>query len=444
MSKGPITIAALMPHPPILIPAVGRDRLADVQTSLGAMRELSRAVVATQPDSVVVISPHSPRAPFAFGVWTCAELRGSFAPFNAPDATVSLPTDREFVEALARTGIHLNSITGGALDHGAMVPLWFLAEAGWRGPTVVLSLNHPGAGGIHDLGRAIAAAAKALGRKIALIASGDMSHRLIPGAPAGFEPTAKEFDARFVSLLREHAYRDIERINPVLQARAAEDVVDSTAVAMAATEWRAEGGRVLSYEGPFGVGYTVAVLYAADADDSDESTHGRVLPRIARRAAEAAFARDPLSPPPPRGDYLQQNTGVFVTIKTSGGRLRGCMGSLQRAATPNVVAETWRNSRLAAFNDPRFPKVTPVELHNLRFEVSVLHSFEEIATQHLLDPLRYGVIVSTADGRRATLLPGIVGIETIEQQWRTVCQKGGIAHDETVRIIRYQADKFSE
>ncbi len=444
MDKTPITIAALMPHPPVLVPAVGGARIADIQSSLDAMRELSRSIIATRPDTVVVISPHSPRSPFAFGVWTCAELRGSFAPFNAPDATIALPVDRGFVEALAKTGIQLNAIPGGALDHGAMVPLWFLAEAGWSGPTVVLALNHPGAGGLHDLGRAIAAAAQSLGRKIALIASGDMSHRLIPGAPAGFEPTAKEFDARFVSLLREHAYRDIERISPVLQARAAEDVVDSTAVAMAATNWQTAGGRVLSYEGPFGVGYTVAVLYAASEDNSDECTDGSVLPHIARRAAEAAFSREPIEPPVPRGEYLQQSAGVFVTIKTSGGRLRGCMGSLEQAATPNIVTETWRNAQLAAFKDPRFPQVTAVELHNLRFEVSVLHTFEEVVAREDLDPARYGVIVSTADGRRATLLPGIEGIETVEQQWRTVCQKGGIAHDESVRIVRYQVDKFSE
>ncbi len=443
-----ISIAALMPHPPILVPAVGRERLAEVDASLAAMREISREIVATQPETLVLISPHSPRSPFAFGVWNCAELRGTFAPFGAPDEGVALPVDAAFVQALARVapraGVQISGIPAGNLDHGAAVPLWFLAEAGWRGPTVVIALNSPGAGGIHGIGHAIALAADSLGKKIAVIASGDMSHRLIPSAPAGYEPTAKDFDARFIELLRAKAYRDIERISPGLQARAAEDVVDSTAVALAATGWKTDGGRVLSYEGPFGVGYGVAVLYSAEQDRSHEFTTGEDLPRLARRVVEAALAGENVTAPEPGSDYLRQKAGVFVTIKTSGGKLRGCIGSLETPQTPNVVEETLLNARSAAFADPRFPRVTSVELHNLRFEVSVLHSFQPIGSPASLDPARYGVIVRTADGRRATLLPALVGIDTAEQQFRMVCEKGGISPAEPVTLVRYAVDKFKE
>ncbi len=443
-----ITIAALMPHPPILVPAVGRERLADVSASLEAMREISREILATQPDTLVLISPHSPRHPMAFGVWNCAELRGTFAPFNAPDAGVALPVDLAFVQALAqaapRVGVQISGIPGGPLDHGAAVPLWFLAEAGWSGPTVVIALNTPGAGGIHGLGRAIALAAESLGKRIAVVASGDMSHRLIPGAPAGFEPTAQEFDARFIALLRERAYRDIERISPGLQARAAEDVVDSTTVALAATGWCSDGGRVLSYEGPFGVGYGVAVLYSAAADRSGIFTSGDDLPKLARHAVENALAGGNATPPAPGGEFLQQKAGVFVTIKTSGGKLRGCIGTLETPQAPNIVEETWRNALGAAFGDRRFPQVTAVELHNLRFEVSVLHSFEPIGSPSELDPARFGVIVKTPDGRRATLLPCIVGIESAAQQFRIVCEKGTIDPTEQVALTRYRVDKFRE
>lgn len=443
-----ITIAALMPHPPILVPAVGRERLADVTASLEAMREISREILATQPETLVLISPHSPRQPMAFAVWNCAELRGTFAPFGAAEEGVSLPVDSAFVQALAqaapRAGVQVSGIAGGQLDHGAAVPLWFLAEAGWSGPTVVIALNTPGAGGIHGLGRAIALAADSLGKRVAVIASGDMSHRLIPGAPAGYEPTAQEFDSRFIALLREKAYRDIERIPPSLQARAAEDVVDSTAVALAATGWNSDGGRVLSYEGPFGVGYGVAILYDAAQDRSGEFTSGEDLPKLARRAVESALAGGKSASPEPGGDFLRQRAGVFVTIKTSGGKLRGCIGTLENPQAPNIAEETWRNAHSAAFGDRRFPQVTAVELHNLRFEVSVLHSFEPIDSPAALDPSRFGVIVKTADGRGATLLPAIVGIDTAEQQFRIVCEKGGINPTENVRLTRYRVDKFRE
>ena len=105
---------------------------------------------------------------------------------------------------------------------------------------------------------------------------------------------------------------------------------------------------------------------------------------------------------------------------------------------------TLRNARGAAFGDRRFPKITGVELHNLRFEVSVLHSFEPIASPADLEPARYGVIARTADGRGATLLPALVGIDTPDQQFRIVCEKGGINPDEPVTLVRYSVDKFKE
>ena len=141
------------------------------------------------------------------------------------------------------------------------MPLWHLVNAGWDGPTAVLSLNYPGEGGLAEFGRAITCAATRLKKRIAVIASGDMSHRLTPEAPAGFDPRACEFDRDFISCLRRGAYRDLERFDPELQDLAAEDVMDSTIVALAAVGWDATGHEVLSYEGPFGVGYGVAILF---------------------------------------------------------------------------------------------------------------------------------------------------------------------------------------
>ena len=101
--------------------------------------------------------------------------------------------------------------------HGALVPLWFLAEAGWAGPTVVLGLNHPGEGGLTTLGAAIAATAQALPRRLAVVASGDMSHRLTVNAPCGHHPQAHEFDETFIRLVCAGDYRGIEKIAPELR-----------------------------------------------------------------------------------------------------------------------------------------------------------------------------------------------------------------------------------
>lgn len=259
-SDGRIVFVGLMPHAPVLIPQVGQGREREAGEVVDAMTELSRRMMKQRPDRLVLISPHSPRQQGRFGIWSETRIAGDLGRFRAQEVQINLPMDAAFAGALEE-GICWE-IRGEVLDHGASVPLYFLTENGWDGPTTLLSLNYPGDGGLVELGRAIGGVAGRLGGTTAVIASGDMSHALIPGAPAGFEPRAKEFDARFVELIKSRRYEEVQRIDPVLQELASEDVVDSSVIGAASVDWSAQGAEFLAYQGPFGVGYSVAVLFA--------------------------------------------------------------------------------------------------------------------------------------------------------------------------------------
>jgi MEMO1 family protein len=266
---GPVVLAALMPHAPVLVPAVGGMRVGVVASTVKAMREVARRVQDAKPGSLVLVSPHSPRQREAFGIWQGERFHGSLVQFgaDAADTEIDLPADRKLRDAIEAcchaAGIPTWAIPGQPLDHGAVVPLCFLQEAGWDGPTVLLSLNYPGEGMLEELGAAIAEAGANLGRRIAFIASGDMSHRLQPGAPAGYHPEAWQSDERFIELLRAGERAGLRRLDPSALEIAAEDAVDSTRIAFAATRDDPGGCEVLSYEGPFGVGYGVAILHEA-------------------------------------------------------------------------------------------------------------------------------------------------------------------------------------
>ncbi|MDD5138969.1 MAG: AmmeMemoRadiSam system protein A [Verrucomicrobiales bacterium] len=447
--------AVLMPHAPILVPAVGGERGGAVEASCRAMRTAAACVTSLQPETIVVISPHSPRKPGAFGLWADDRLEGAFTQFNAPHARVSLPNDQPLIEAIVAEaqagGVETWLIHNRSLDHGALVPLWFLAGAGWSGPTVVLSLNNHDEYGLTKLGEVIAAAASALRRRVAIVASGDMSHRLTPDAPGGFHPQAHRFDEIFMRLIRAGDYREIQHINPELREVAAEDAADSTMVAAAAVKWNATGHKVLSYEGPFGVGYGVAILFIrkpkaqgeAATSPARASRDGAGLPGLARRAVETARRGSPATPPAASGEYLNEQRGVFVTLRHRNGNLRGCAGTIDPVCT-NLVAETWRNACVAAFQDARFPPVAAAELADLRFHVNVIHSIEDISTPDELDPQRYGMIVFTADGRRGILLPGIEDIKTGEDQLKLAQTKGGIRPNEPMKVRRFQVDHFAD
>ena len=451
MHRDYIVFAGLMPHAPILVPSVGKENLARVDHTVRAMTEIARRALAAQPDTVLLISPHSPRRPGAFGIWLTPRLRGTFEQFGSAEDRVDLPLDRAAAERLeleaAQRGLRTWRIGGGELDHGATVPLSYLAVAGWQGPTVVVSLHEPGEGGLDELGAAIAATAQGLHRRLAVIASGDMSHRLTQSAPCGFHPNGSRFDEAFIARLRSGARDAILRIDPALVDMAAEDVVDSTRVALSAVGGAADGRAVVSYEGPFGVGYGVAVLFEAKSSEHAAApavlSHCSDLPRVARCAVEAKFGYGPDEPPFIAAGELLAPHGVFVTLRTVDGELRGCIGA-PLPTQNDLVWRTWHHARAAAFHDTRFSPVRADELPHLRFEVSVLGRLEPVASPAELDAARYGVCIRAADGRRAVLLPAIEGIDSVEVQLRTVKRKAGLEPDEPVEIQRFTTQSFEE
>ncbi len=244
--------AALLCHAPIVVPAIGGARASECATTTAAMRRVAQAVVATQPPWLVVCSPHTPRHADRWGLVAGEVLTGSFARFGHPELALTLPNAASRArEALSE--VPLEQVPSQPLDHGAMVPLWFLFEAGWRGPTAVLSVPWANRDA-HAIGAALAHT------DAALVASGDMSHRLIPGAPAGHDPRAQAFDDAFVASLRQGDLRSATEPDPTLRELAAEDVVDTTEVLRGALGDRVPFDPVVAYEGPFGVGYCEALF----------------------------------------------------------------------------------------------------------------------------------------------------------------------------------------
>jgi len=258
-----INTACLMCHAPIVLPEIARREKERVAASTAAMQECAALVVARRPDILVVISPHTPRSRNAFVLLTDdlqGDLHGDFASFGFPGIQIRLPGHKQAVQEISDSARVPCRPFRRELDHGAMVPLYFLQKSGWTGPTIVIgfpaenSLRH-----CSELGRTLAKVAAGRNENWALIASGDMSHRLQPDAHAGYNPLAALFDRAVVDAIRANDLNGALAVDASLRELAAEDVIDSLAVASGAFNGML-GGRVLSYEAPFGVGYLIAML----------------------------------------------------------------------------------------------------------------------------------------------------------------------------------------
>ena len=262
--------SVLMCHAPVAIPEIAGKNRDAAQKTTSAMKAAASFITTRSPDVVVIASPHTPRLKEEFVILKGDRLTGDFADFEFSDISVSVPSDQDAVSRLIaeanKSGIPVSVRYAASLDQGALVPLYFMKKAGWTGKTIVIGF--PGRMPLRQfesLGRVIRTVAQTRQETWAFIASGDTSHRLAPGSPAGYDQKAHNFDDSIVLALREGRLADALDVDPELRKLASEDVVESLAIAYG-TSGGMRGGRVLSYESPFGVGYLVAILCDPDSE----------------------------------------------------------------------------------------------------------------------------------------------------------------------------------
>ena len=260
--------AALMPHPPIIVPEVGEGREREAGKTLDGVDALMKELAAAgRPDCILLLSPHQPYALGSLAINGEPILRGSFAPFGAPQVSFELRMPVLDTDTLAgylgRSGVPVSATSSRDLsrDQGSTVPLYFLRKA-YEGhgelPAVVLAspigLDYEAANG---LGKTLALFDD--GKRWGLLASGDLSHRLKPGAPAGYSPSGAILDAAIVEALTAGDASKLLGLSPRTIEEAGECGLRSVLALLGLCGELGGVARVLSYEGPFGVGYCNAV-----------------------------------------------------------------------------------------------------------------------------------------------------------------------------------------
>jgi len=440
-----IIFGCIVPHPPLLVPEVGGGREMEISRTVEALKELSRRLGAKTPQTVALISPHGVMLYDSMGVATAEVLRGTMRNWGALREDRDFENDSVLVEALqaeAKTaGIPLDSIGDKVynLDHGVMVPIHFLAE-GMRGAYLMpLTFSMLSLEDHFEFGRALRRASERAGRRVSVVASGDLSHRLIPSAPAGYDPQGETFDRALSEAIAGYDVRAVMDMDRALIERAGECGLRSIVILLGALDGLEVTSEVLSYEGPFGVGYMVASLDVAADDSGSRREDMHPLARLARDTVEG-FVRHGRTPrPKDLTPEMREKAGVFVSIKKHG-QLRGCIGTFQ-PKHPNVVEEIIDNALSSALRDPRFLPVTEEELPDLTYSVDVLTNPEPVESEEQLDARRYGVIVECGK-RRGLLLPDLEGVDTAAQQIDICRQKGGIAPEEPVSLYRFEVKRY--
>jgi AmmeMemoRadiSam system protein A len=454
--------AVMVPHPPIILPEVGHGEEKKIRATVEAYAKAARFIAQEKPDTIVVTTPHSVMYADWFHISPGASAHGSFLPFGAGGVRLSADYDTEFVATLCRAAQKIGFPAGtigerdAALDHATMIPLYFLQKA--YGDTALPPIVRIGLSGLpltdhYTLGTMIRDAAEKLGRRVSVVASGDLSHRLKPDGPYGFKAEGPQYDERIMDVMGRAAFGELFSFGTAFCDAAGECGHRSFTIMAGCLDGRAVQAKKLSYEGPFGVGYGVCLFTPGETDPSRrflaaalEAEDARLKTRKANEDAYVRLARLSVEtyvskrkradlPAGLPEEMTDRQAGVFVSLHLRG-QLRGCIGTTA-ATTPSVAQEILQNGVSACSQDPRFPAVTRLELPMLEYSVDVLGDAETISSPDELDVKRYGVIV-TNGRRRGLLLPDLDGVDTVADQIAIAKKKAGIRPEEPVGLQRFE------
>src|SRR5712691_9697941 len=168
-SSSSLVFAGIAPHPPIMVPEVGREAIAEVRSSIDAMAALTERVIRSEAETVILISPHAPLEPDAFVAYDGPQLYADFANFRAPTATVHAELDEELLKEITRAAaesvFEVVRIRGD-LDHGTAVPLYFLQRHGWNGRVLAFGYSFLSNEDHLRFGNCIRAAVDRVGRPV--------------------------------------------------------------------------------------------------------------------------------------------------------------------------------------------------------------------------------------------------------------------------------------
>lgn len=453
----------LMPHPAIMVEEVGGKETQKVVSSVKAANTVGKEIQQLSPDTVVIISPHGPVFYDALCIYDFP-LKGSLASFGAPQVKIEFGCDNDLANEILKrarqnnipavTSREANILKHGfreVLDYGVTVPLNFIAEYSSDFKLLPLAFGMLPYEDLYAFGKLIKESADALGKKVVVIASGDLSHRLTADAPAGYDPAGKLFDEQLVAILKEFDVEALLSMDSALIENAGQCGLRSVWIMAGALDGYKVNPEVISYEGPFGVGYCIArfrpegskeslldKLYQKHREKIDNRRQREdSYVKLARHTLET-YVREGKTPGLPQDlpeDMITSRAGVFVSIKKQR-ELRGCIGTFL-PTRKNIAEEIQRNAISAGCEDPRFYPVEPDELPELEYSVDILTKPEAIESFDKLDPKKYGIIVRKGY-RSGLLLPDLEGVNTVEEQLSIALKKAGIKPDESYQMERFE------
>lgn len=256
-----LVFACITPHPPILIESIGKENLEKIKKTREALLQLEEELYAAKPEIIVVISPHNSEThPDYFTVNLSPNFESDFREFGDFITKLSFKGNGQFAHQIkteAEDKIPTTLISSSVLDHGSLVPLYYLTKHLPNIAVVPVSFSLLDFNKHLLFGQILKRACVKSNKRVAIVASGDLSHRLTKDAPAGYSPVGKIFDKKLIQALETKKTDEIFAFDDQFIEQAGECGLRSFLILLGTLSKINYQPELLSYEGPFGVGYLV-------------------------------------------------------------------------------------------------------------------------------------------------------------------------------------------
>lgn len=256
----PIVFSAIVPHPPILIPGVGKDNVKQLKATAQAYAKLEENLYASQAETIIIISPHGPLNEDSFTMNLNPRFTVGFGDFGDMATRLELKGDVGLAHKIREkmeTKAPLQMISEENLDHGTSIPAYLLTAHLPKIKIIPLYYSGLDLKAHYNFGAMIKNEILNLSARVAIIASGDLSHRITKNAPAGYSPKGKKFDKKLIDCLQKKQTEEIISLESGLIADAGECGLKSIVMILGMLDGMRYEPQLLSYEAPFGVGYLV-------------------------------------------------------------------------------------------------------------------------------------------------------------------------------------------
>ena len=447
-----------VPHPPLIIPEIGDGLEKDIQATAKAYIKIAKEIAVLKPDTIIISSPHTTVHGDYFHISPGEKAKGSFNRFHHAEIKFEVDYDFELRDCIIEKASTLDFPAGThgerekELDHATMIPLYYINQFYKNYKVIRIGISGLSLIDHYSLGKIIRSV---IPRKqnVVWIASGDLSHKLKEDGPYGFAEEGPVFDKEVTKVLAEGDFYEMLKLKSDFCDKAFECGLGSFSMMAGAFDGYTVEPKLLSYEGPFGVGYALASFKPLRYSDNREFS------RIFKEREDRQFrnkrmdeddylklARASLEyyidnhkklevPKGTKKELIDNKAGVFVSLYANK-NLRGCIGTIS-PTTNSIAEEIIQNAVSAGSRDYRFNKVRANELERIEYSVDILKPAEPITSKKELDVKKYGLIVKSS-GKSGLLLPNIDGIETIDEQIRIAKRKAGISEKEEFEMERFE------